>query len=229
MQELVIDIETIPTSDPAVIAEIVERHNSRRNRQIAALSEKYAKESTIEKHARLLQESYDADLVEEIRDTALDGTFGQVVCVGLKFDNNPTVAFYQYEEATEDRVLKSVVDHIGDNYNQTPYLFIGHNVEWDLRFLWQRCIVNGVNANWFDINQIGRPYDTAAAWAGRYAPKKPKLETLCKALGVPTSKAKMSGKDVASAWMAGRVSDIVQYCIGDVEATHACYVKMRQC
>ena len=55
------------------------------------------------------------------------------------------------------------------------------------------------------------------------------LDDLCDLLGVPSPKSTMDGASVYEAVKAGHLDDVVAYCKGDVLATMACFLAVREC
>jgi hypothetical protein len=101
-----------------------------------------------------------------------------------------------------------------------PYL-IAHNAQFDLGFLWRRCVVLGVRLPW----KLPRPDARAGqhfgctmlAWSGYGG--KVSLDALCGAMGIETSKDDLTGAEVFDAWLAGECTRIATYNAKDVKAT----------
>ena len=107
--------------------------------------------------------------------------------------------------------------------------FIGHNISWDLRFLWQRTVANRLRLpiRW---HQDARPgsdklFDTMTAWAGYGG--RISLERLCRALNLPSPKGDMDGSRVWDYYQNGRLDEIAAYCAGDVETVRTIHARMR--
>ena len=98
--------------------------------------------------------------------------------------------------------------------------WIGHNVDFDIRFLWQRLIVHSVDdvCGLRNILQSkpweGDRIDTMQLWAG--TKDRISLENLCLALGIP-GKNGMDGSQVWDYVQAGRYEEVAAYCSADVE------------
>jgi len=111
--------------------------------------------------------------------------------------------------------------------------FIGHNiVAFDLRFIFQRAVLNGVippsiipfNARPWDDSV----FDTMTAWAG--VGNRVSLDKLCGAFGI-AKKGSEIGDDIdgSKVWdyvRTGRIADVVEYCKGDVERVRAIHRRM---
>ncbi|MBI3341728.1 ribonuclease H-like domain-containing protein, partial [Candidatus Curtissbacteria bacterium] len=109
--------------------------------------------------------------------------------------------------------------------------FIGfNNMDFDLRFIYQRCVINGVppTQNLSFARYRNDPiYDIMWEWRKWAREPSVSLDTLAKALGIPSSKGgEIEGKDVWKAYQDGRLPEICEYCKKDVEVTRAIYRKM---
>ena len=123
-------------------------------------------------------------------------------------------------------------------------LFVGHNImEFDLRFLLQRSIILGVKPSWNRFQELGKKpwemtkyldfaryknlpiFDTMHEWAN-WGSSKSGLEHLALAMGIPTPKEGIDGSEVWNFYRAGKVKEICDYCMRDVETTRAVYKRM---
>jgi predicted PolB exonuclease-like 3'-5' exonuclease len=69
--------------------------------------------------------------------------------------------------------------------------------------------------------------DTGDIWSfGAWQEGFTSLDLICECLDVPTPKDKMEGKDVGKAYYSGKLSEIVEYCEKDVEATCRVILKL---
>ena len=221
MNDLIItfDIETIPTQRQDVADYIASTIKPPKTMSVAATIEKWHKESK-------------ADAIEEeVSRTGLDGAFGQVCVIGFAIGGaGPLAVWSDCDEASVLNQFNRELDEIPRSL-WSAYTLIGHNISgFDLRFLYQRYIVNGipphpminiaVNAKPWD----GKYFDTMTQWAGHG--KMISLDKLCMALGVPTSKGDMDGSMVGQAVADGLILEVVEYCKRDVSATRAIYKRM---
>lgn len=209
--EIFLDIETVPTKDPEVIADIASRIKHPGN---------MSKPETI---AKWEIEDKPALIKNAVAGTSFDGTYGSIVCIGFAINDEPVSVLCGADEFV---ILN---DFYACFYNVRDVKIIGHNVtDFDLRFLWQRLVINNIKRPRFPFNAKSwdeRIGDTMKMW-NPATDKRISLDKLCKALKVPTSKADMDGSMVAEYANAGRYDEIAQYCKGDVIATRACYKKM---
>lgn len=219
---LTLDIETIPTSDPEIIAEIAAGITHPKN---------MSKADTI---AKWEAEEKPAAVAEAVARTAFDGGAGEIVCIGLAVDDGESVAFCG---ADEKGVIATAYDYITDSLRELKgghglesVTVIGHNVvDFDLRFLWQRSVIHRLRMP-ACLPRSPKPWDkTVADTMVMWNPNREKrvsLDRLCKILGVPTPKGDMDGSKVAEAAAAWEWDRIAEYCRKDVEATRECYRRM---
>lgn len=167
----------------------------------------------------------DGDFDEYLLKTSFDGAYGRILCIGYAVDDEPTEILYNKND--EKKTLEQFWD-----LAQYADLFIGHNVmDFDLRFIFQRSIINGVKP---PQNLLNLPFaryrnnpifDTMKEWA-KWSNNTVGLEHLALALGVPSPKDGIDGSQVRDFYKAGKINDILKYCKRDVETTRAVYKKM---
>lgn len=240
MNELFLDIETIPTSDEELIAEIRERHqvppldllsiqaagNIKDPDKIAADIEKKRAKAIADHEAAVA--GVDAAIDEAIRKTALDTSVAQIVCIAWGWDDEPVQSVQGLDEADLLRRFwkaLQVVDgakHEVSGRVQRPFTptVIAHHSEFDIRGLWRRSIVNKVaTPAWWPVDarpwDASRIRDTQAMWMG------PKgfisLDRLCKLLGI-AGKGEIDGSMVWDLVREGRLDDAAGYCRDNVGA-----------
>jgi hypothetical protein len=182
-------------------------------------------ESIAEWMAANLDKETDALLAK----TALDGTWGHIVCIGWAVDaSNVQVTTGTSERDTLQQWATNLhavaARSHGDMWN-TRATWVGHNCQdFDLRFIWQRCIVLGIKLP-FRLPTGRYPngpflYDTMKEWSGfgKYV-KQTDLET---AFGIDRRDPLQSGADVATA----KIEDIVQHCMEDVRCLREIHQRM---
>lgn len=218
-KEIVIDIETLPCANPKQVEYLL---------------------ASVKPDARLKDPAkVEADIAEKraevVDKTGLDGSFGRILCASVCDVDTGAVHTSASAEVDEASVLRSLLEKINEIVNDgthTPLKprIIGHNALWDLRFIAQRCAVNGVVFSKSIIPFDAKPWgdsvvDTMALWAG--TGNRITLDRLCVALGVPSPKGAMDGSMVAQYFAEGRLAEIVDYNRADVIATRDCYLKMK--
>lgn len=215
-----LDIETIPAQREDIRAYVADKVTHPGN---------ISKAETI---AKWNEESRPAAVEEAINKTGLDGAFGQVCCVGLDLlDCGEAEVLYGLDEHLLLTQVNDIINHCikpANNYNTR---IIGHNVSsFDLRFLVQRYIVNGIKPHiviaraasakpWEDE----KVYDTMVQFAG--VGNRISLDKLCLALGLP-GKGDIDGSMVAGMVAAGRIKEVADYCASDVNKTRAVFRRM---
>lgn len=166
--------------------------------------------------------------------TSLDGTYGQIVVIGMAIDDDPVREFVVRDlSATEEACVLGAFwaairnAHAG-NASMKPTI-IGHNViGFDLPFLWKRSVIRGVRPPfWWPRNP--KPWadgiiDTMTYWAGDRGTIG--LDRLCRALGLDGKGDGMTGADVWPAVRDGRIAEVAAYCAADVERTRAIHRRM---
>lgn len=216
MNYLYLDIETLPTNDGFVMAEIEDGIKPPAN---------ISKAETLDKWDA---ESKPALVKEAIGKTALSGAWGSICCISFAWGDSEPVGLVR-GEAGEGAMLTDAFAKMQAIKPQFGLCaIVGHNVaNFDIRFIWQRCFVLGVRVpGWFprDPKPWSREVnDTMTMWSGQR--DFISLDKLCRAMGL-RGKGNMNGGDVAQAWAEGRFDDIKAYCQGDVERVRAVHRKM---
>lgn len=217
MTHLFLDIETLPTSRADV------------RDYIAAAVKPPGNISKAETIAKWMAESKPEAVEEAIARTGLDGSFGRVCVIGWAFDNAPVSVVHAADD--ESYVLQEFAHWMDKNPLSTTV--VGHNVSsFDLRFLVQRFIVNGIRppmvihrAAMAKSWEADKVFDTMVQW-NPDKDKRVSLDKLCFALGIPTPKTDLDGSKVAAYVAAGRIDDVVAYCRRDVEAVRLVHARM---
>lgn len=218
---LFLDIETLPTDRQDVRELLASKVTHPGN---------ISKAETI---AKWMEESKPAAVDEAVSKTGLDGTFGRVCVIGWAIDDGITNAVLSADN--ERNVLLEFAEHM-----QTARLpafetcVIGHNVSaFDLRFLIQRYIVHGIKppaviaraaqAKPWEAEKV---FDTMIQWSGAGAKPGGSLEKLCMALSIESPKTDLDGSKVAQAVADGRIDEVADYCMKDVDATRKVWRRM---
>ena len=214
---LYLDIETLPTSDAAVMAEIA-----------ASVTPpgSYKKPETIAEWER---ETKPGLVKEAIAKTSFSGATGSLCCVGWAWNDAEPQSLTVGDDRTEAGVLRSLSMVLSDT-RPSGYerpVIVGHYVAgFDIRFLWQRAFVLGVQLPaWFPRDP--KPWadgihDTMAMWGGKESIS---LDDLCRALLIP-GKGNMTGADVADMWQRGEREAVAAYCRDDVSRVRAVHQRM---
>ena len=212
------DLETIPDQDEGALENA---------RELVKVPANYKKPEAIESY-RLshAQEAYEK--------TSLNGIAGEICSISWAVDDGHIEGQIRLPGESEKDLIDAFFEavYLGvvrDGEGGFPRVtWIGHNlIDFDLRFLLQRCVVNNVippfripaNAK-HGSDQV---FDTMRAWAGwkGYVSQ----DALCKALGLPV-KDGMSGADVWPFYQAGKYEEILAYNRSDVYSVREIYRRM---
>jgi len=221
MSEVFLDIESVPTTDQRVkkeIAEAIKPPGSMSKAETIAKWEAEEKPKLIE---------------TAIARTSLDGTYGRVCCITYAFDDGPVEGVINRDEKIVlGNFFEACRKQGTQQFTSTRLTVVGHNVnDFDLRFIWQRAIINGVippSTIPFHSGKYSENIrDTMLMW--NPAPdKRISLHKLCLALGVESPKDKngMDGSDIAYLWSRRDYKKILSYCKDDTGAMRQCFRKM---
>ncbi len=181
--------------------------------------------------AKWWAENGEAKRTEAINRTALDGTWGELVCIGYAIDDKPVNVI---TASTERDTLANFVRALFIECDSTPAwqmnaMYIGHNVAgFDLRFIWQRSRIHGIALPKWPLERYPKApyvYDTMTEWAGFGG--RISQHDLELAFGLErTDPLENGGADVAAALDAGRLDDVVAHCAEDVRLLREIYRRM---
>lgn len=224
---LFFDIETIPTQCPKAIEEIRKPIFDTAEFDVACIKapgnyknqetiDKWMEENYVFKKQEILEKA-ELEFEEAHQKTGLDGCMGQILSIATAYMDGEVVVFH---EATEKETIQAFFSWLKDQHSNArgPLTVVGHNVVgFDLRFLFQRCVINRV-APLAMIPFEAKPwdstvYDTMIKWSG--VGKFVSQDKIAKALGM-AGKTTMSGKDVWPMYKQGRIKEILEYNKDDV-------------
>ncbi len=198
MNKLFLDIETLPVEK--------EKHD--------LLKEIYDKRKDDGKSVKTYEEF--------LALTGLDGAFGRICCISYAINDEKPISL----SGDESDILTKFWE-----VAQTADLFVGFNLlNFDLRFIYQRSVIHGIKPS-RDLNfaryKKDPIFDVMHEWNKWDFQSHISLDTLAKALGLPSSKGgPIEGKNVAKAYEAGLIKEICEYCEKDVELTRKLYYKL---
>ena len=226
MKRIFIDIETLPTDE--------------KNREFVG---------------RKLQKSFfkralnfnDTEFAERAalayRETALHGSLGKLLCIGLAIDHNgraekPCVCGQDKEtkefHLDETKTLTQFWNHLARiKFDAATDVLVGHNIlGFDLPFLYHRSMIRGVKPSHQFLH--GKPweiadsiYDTMQRWQMGNYHEKIGLEELALAFGLACPKqGSVNAENLPEAFQAGKHEEIREYCLRDVLCTRELYYKM---
>jgi hypothetical protein len=161
---------------------------------------------------------------EEYRKTALNGDYGRILCIGY-IKETPEGIGKGILKGEEPQIVREFWELAKD-----VDLFIGHNIlDFDLKFIMKRSIILGVKPT----QEVSlrryyseRIYDTMhewEKWSGYIS-----LDKLARVLGFESSKDLLDGDGgkVYDYYKDGKLENIYEYCMADVELTRKIYNRM---
>ena len=218
---ITIDIETLPSSDPAMLD---------RFRAMVKAPGQYKKAESI---AQWLDENRDPEALAMLAKTGLDGLYGRVCVIGFAVGSEPVKVERLETDDREflERAFAAMDRAAATKWENTPGVRVlrpvGHNVEFDLKFLFQRAVRYGIKlprcidpAAWTSPRYSSG--DTMSMWC-RYGERVKLRDLASELLGDPCDD--IAGGDVAAAW-ADNPALVVDHCMRDVERTRALYRRM---
>lgn len=210
-----IDIETLPTESPEVIADI---------RSGIKAPSNWKDPEKIEKHV-------DENLDSAVAKTSFSGLHGRVLAIGYAGMNGHARCAYAENAEHEKEILELFSDTVSkmSGINDVSRIqFIGHNINrFDARFLSQRLMIHGLPIlHNLSAGKYRQTFIDTMEMFDCFEGKMYSLDNLCKAFGVESPKGDIDGSKIHQAWLDGRHEDIRNYCIRDVEATRELYKRM---
>lgn len=217
------DIETLPTNDAEVIAEM--------GRTITAPAQ-YKKPESIKEW---LAENKESALKEMVAKTSFDGALGRIACISWAIDDGEIHA--TSPEDTELQMLETfrLVCATADiNYHggstRGEVQFCGHNVAgFDIPFLKHRSIIHAVKPHPAFMKAAKAKswdtciLDTMLMWS-QEREKRIGMDKLCRVLGIP-GKGDFDGSMVAETWPTDP-QKVIEYCKDDVARTRDIYKRL---
>lgn len=218
VNKLFLDIETLPPSGGGHLERI---------RATITPPGQFKKPESI---AAWMAENADAMAIAELGKLGLDGLYGRVCCIGYALNDGE---IFMQSGADESVLISDAFRHIHalsiDGSNASRALSpVGHNIDFDLRFLMQRAVryriqVPACLRAAFDPDK-GRfnQFDTMKAWAGFKGWTK--LKDMSREL-FDDAGDDIDGADVAAMWAADPVK-VLEHCRRDVERVRKLYGAM---
>lgn len=222
---LYFDIETIPTRNHVVIDQI---------RDSIMPPGNITKDET---KLKWLEQNLESELDKQIRKTALDGLYGEILSISWAIDDSDIYTIFRtHYDDSEAALLKGFfhcLDNYHDDHDQRIGIskWVGHYISgFDLRFIWQRCVINQVKPS-VPIPYDAKPwddriFDTKVAWTG--SQQYSGAGSLSKLASVMFGEGKgdIDGSNVYDYFLKGEIDKIVEYNKKDVEMCRKLYKRM---
>ncbi len=218
------DMETVPDQKPLALEKL---------RADITAPGQYKKQESIDKW---LAEHAQSAAEEAHHKTSLNGISGEICSIAWAVDDDAINGIVRYEGMSEEELLRrfffkakaELDDALLVNRTYINTRWIGHNVlDFDIRFLYQRCLVNKIRPS-FDMPIQARPFsdnvfDTMRQWCGwkGYVSQ----QALCEAFGIK-GKSDMDGSMVWQAYQDGKFEEILAYNKDDVRIVRELYWRM---
>lgn len=222
---LTFDIETIPTDNEIVIQKIRESIKPPAN---------ITKQETIEKW---VAENFESAFKIAVHKTCLDGLLGRICSVAWQIDDYPVESITLDGSITEKDLIENLffeIENFKDKNGQRIGItkWCGHYITgFDLRFLWQRCVILGVKPG-IEIPYNAKPwddcvFDTKIQWTGASAsyPGRGGLDDMCLGMGFD-GKGEINGSMIWDLFLQGKYDEIAEYNRDDVRKVRNLYNKM---
>jgi hypothetical protein len=168
----------------------------------------------------LLAAQMQLDEAERIKKLSLSAATAKILCLAYALDDAPVTILHSDEKEIIQSFWKLAPD---------VNLFVGHNLlDFDLKFIVQRSIIHQIRPtrelpfNRFRNTPI---YDTMQEWS-KWGREHVSLDTLAKALGIPSPKQNLDGSKVYPYYRAGRLAEIYEYCKRDVDTVRRVYRRL---
>lgn len=170
----------------------------------------------------------DAEIEKQYRNTSFDGSKGEIISVAFACYHGDVRVIHRNLGESEADLLDSVFRSIRNRTEGRPPYFIGHYISgFDLKFLFQRAVINKVNPH-MQIPVGGRHgkdfFDTNMAWAGYGG--RISQDNLCKALGIEGKPGDIDGSKVWDFVKAGNVARVAEYNADDVVKVRAIFNRL---
>lgn len=226
MKRIFIDIETLPTGEE--------------NR---AFVEEKTRKSFFRRGLDFDGREFSARAELAFEETALSGSLGKLLCVGLAVDadgkaEKPCVCGqdrdsgkFHLDEARTLRSFWNFLERI--DFDIRRDLLVGHNIlGFDLPFLYHRSMICGVKPSRQLLN--GKPweiaesvYDTMERWQMGKFREFVSLEELALAFSLDCpKKGAVTGANLLEAFLSGKHGEIREYCLRDVLCARRLYYRM---
>jgi 3'-5' exonuclease len=216
---LVFDIETVPFKD--------EEYSTTQKDLIAKRLATVARRLVPPGYVGVVPKEMFDPLAEEGKIKGTDPYLSKVVCIGLYYPR--TGQRLAFTNESEKVILESFWDQIKDFRG----VYISFNgIRFDVPYIIKRSIHHGLKPTNLSFlqhlkyNAYPPHYDVMLQLCGRETPYS--LKQCCDFFDIPSPKeGAVTASNVAEAYYSGRISEIAEYCLRDLESTYKLYDKVR--
>jgi len=210
------DIETLPIDDRDLTPMLIE--------ELRDKLEKNKEKKNIEDENQLE--------MEKNKLKAVTPEFGQIICIGLKFEFGKHEFEGVFLDDDEEALLTEFWEFLG-TVNPKRTQFVSFNgLSFDVPYIITRSAVHSVKPtikSFLDLRRYQRfpHFDVCELLANWNNLKKRKLSVVCDLLGIGNPKLFANGSDVSRLHAQGKYDEIRTYCLGDVQATYDIYQRIK--
>ena len=163
------------------------------------------------------------DEPEIIKKLSLSAATAKIICLCYAIDP-PGDAPIQVLQGEETDIIRNFWKLAID-----CNLLVGHNIlDFDMRFLYQRSVIHQIKPLRdipFARFRNAPIFDTMQEWS-KWGREHVSLDTLAKALSIPSPKENLDGSKVYPYYRAGKLPEIVEYCKRDVDSVRQVYKRL---
>lgn len=164
---------------------------------------------------------------EKWHKTGMDGALGKCCSIAWAKDEGEIQSISMANYPDERTLLATFFLELAKSLKSDRAMFVGHNIRFDLKFLYRRCVILGIDPM-VELPWSGRHgssfYCTQEAWAG--FKEFYKLDLLCKDLGMAGKSDDIDGSKVWEHFEAGKIAEIEEYNRDDVVKTRNVYKRL---
>jgi len=171
----------------------------------------------------LLEAQIKLDESELIKKLSLSAATAKIICLCYAVEPS-LINSIEVLQGEETEIIKNFWKLATD-----CNLFVGHNIlDFDLRFIYQRSVIHQIKPSRdipFTRFRNAPIYDTMQEWS-KWGREHVSLDTLSKALGIPSPKENLDGSKVYPYYRAGKLPEIIEYCKRDVDSVRQVYKRL---
>ena len=171
----------------------------------------------------LLEAQIQLDEADLIKKLSLSAATAKIICLCYAIEPS-LINSVEVLQGEETEIIKNFWKLAAD-----CNLFVGHNIlDFDLRFIYQRSVIHQIKPSRdipFTRFRNAPIYDTMQEWS-KWGREHVSLDSLTKALGIPSPKENLDGSKVYPYYRAGKLPEIVEYCKRDVDSVRQVYRRL---